>query len=222
MRSPTNNCILHMNRHRSIAVVLVLSILLAGCAGTGGSDTTTTTTTTTTDAPTSTSASTTSDSAATTTTTSASTTQTKTTVTTEVAWSPPKAPNTPLDDKRKPGKPSRLMSVKLVDKEKAKSGNGYSNFNVEVVANTSLKNVDPEPLVDGDPYFLVQVNDKNVGRTGVRFQHDSGTYTVEIEKGAFEQFKNGTLKVTVYMLDEDHDHDDIYGKWTGTIKYSSK
>lgn len=116
----------------------------------------------------------------------------------------------------------RLKKVTLVDKVKAKNGNGYSNFNVEVVANTSLPNVDPEPLVDGDPYFLVQINGKNVGRTGVRFQHDEGTYSVEIEEGAFEQFNDGTLTVTVYMLDEDHQHDDIYGKWTGTVKYSSK
>jgi hypothetical protein len=206
-----------MNRHRSIAVVLVLSVLLAGCAGTGGTDTTTTTTT---DAPTTTTSS---DSGTTTTTetttTAASTTETTTTA---ASWSPPKSPNTPLDDKRQGSKTGRIKSVTLVDKVKAKSGNGYSNFNVEVVANTSLPNVDPEPLVDGDPYFLVRINGKNVGRTGVRFQHDEGTYSVEIEKGAFEQFNDGTLTVTVYMLDEDHQHDDIYGKWTGTIKYSSK
>ncbi|KZN23833.1 hypothetical protein A4G99_13380 [Haladaptatus sp. R4] len=115
-----------------------------------------------------------------------------------------------------------MKSVKLVDKVKAKSGNGYSNFNVEVVANTSMKNVDPEPLVDGDPYFLVQINGKNVGRTGVRFQHDEGTYPVEIDEGAFEQFDDGTLHVTVYLLDKDHEHDDVYAKWTGTIQYSSK
>ena len=115
-----------------------------------------------------------------------------------------------------------MKSVTLVDKVKAKSGNGYSNFNVEVTANTSLPNVDPEPLVDGDPYFLVQINGKNVGRTNVRFQHDPGTYTVEIEKGAFDQFDDGTLDITVYLLDTDKQSDDIYGKWTGTIQYSSK
>jgi hypothetical protein len=216
-----------MNRQRSIAVVLVLSVLLAGCAGLGGTDTTTTTTT---DAPTATSTSTTTTTtsdggttttAETTTTTAASTTETTTTTTVE-SWSPPKSPNTPLDDKRQGSKMGRLKKVTLVDKVKAKNGNGYSNFNVEVVANTSLPNVDPEPLVDGDPYFLVQVNGKNVGRTGVRFQHDEGTYSVEIEEGAFEQFNDGTLTVTVYMLDGDHQHDDIYGKWTGTIKYGSK
>ncbi|WP_231183186.1 PEGA domain-containing protein [Haladaptatus sp. DYF46] len=215
-----------MNRHRSIAVVLVLSVLLAGCAGLGGTDTTTTTTTT--DAPTATStsaATTTSSNGGTTTTTETTTTAastTETTTTTVESWSPPKSPNTPLDDKRNGGKMGRLKKVTLVDKVKAKNGNGYSNFNVEVVANTSLPNVDPEPLVDGDPYFLVRINGKNVGRTGVRFQHDEGTYSVEIEEGAFEQFNDGTLKVTVYMLDEDHQHDDIYGKWTGTITYSSK
>ncbi len=152
-----------------------------------------------------------------TTTSSATTTAQQTT--TEASWSPPKAPNTPFQHKENP---SRLKSVKLVDKEQAKSGNGYSNFNVQVVANTSMKNVDPEPLVDGDPYFLVQINGKNVGRTNVQFQHDKGTYNVDIEKGAFEQFNDGTLHVTVYLLDEDHAHDDVYAKWTGTIQYSSK
>ncbi|WP_423744878.1 PEGA domain-containing protein (plasmid) [Haladaptatus sp. SPP-AMP-3] len=208
-----------MNRHRSTAVVLVLAVLLAGCAGLGGSDTTTTTTTTT-DAPTSTSASTTTTASGATTTDA--TTTTTTTTTTVESWSPPKEPHTPLDDKRDSNQENRMKSVTLVDKVKAKNGNGYSNFNVEVTANTSLPNVDPEPLVDGDPYFLVQINGKNVGRTNVRFQHDPGTYTVEIEQGAFDQFDDGTLNITVYLLDADKQSDDIYGKWTGTIQYSSK
>ncbi len=207
-----------MNRKRSIAVVLVLSVLLAGCAGTGGSNTTSSTsttastTTTTTDAASSTST-TPSNSA----TTSKKSTTTETT--TEESWSPPKPPNTPFQHKEQP---SRLKSVKLVDKVKVKSGNGYSNFNVQVVANTSMKNVDPKPLVDGDPYFLVQINGKNVARKNVQFQHNKGTYPVDIDKGAFKQFDDGTLHITVYLLDEDHSYDDVYAKWTGTIQYSSK
>ncbi len=206
-----------MNRHRSAVIVLVLAVALAGCSGIGGSDNTSTTTTTT-SAPTQTSSTTTSSSTGPTTTTA--TTTTTTTTTTVEKWEPPQAPNTPIDDKI--GNDNRIKSVTFTNKEQAKSGNGVSNFDVEVVANTSLPNVDPEPLVDGDPYFLVKINGERVGRTGVRFQHDEGTYTVEIDKRAFEQFDSGTLNVEVLMLDKDKQTDDMYGKWTGTIKYSSK
>ncbi|WP_458187144.1 hypothetical protein [Haladaptatus sp. NG-WS-4] len=217
-----------MNRQRSTSLVLVLVVVLAGCSGIGGSDTTTTTTkTTTTTSEVSTSASTettttdttTATSTETTTTDTTTATSTETTTTTAESWSPPKAPNKPIDDKREPG---RIKSVTFTNKVEAKSGNGYTNFDVEVVANTSMPGVDPEPLVDGDPYFLVRINGQRVARAGVRFQHDEGTYSVEIDEGAFQQFDSGTLQVEVLLLDKDKQTDDLYGKWTGTIQYSSK
>ncbi|WP_435153884.1 hypothetical protein [Haladaptatus sp. DFWS20] len=207
-----------MNRHRSTVIVLVLAIMLAGCSGIGGSDNPTTTT----DAPTSTSTqmSSTSTSSSTSTDSTTTTSTTTTTTTTVEEWQPPKGPNTPIDDKI--GDNNRIKRVTLTNKVQAKNGNGVSNFDVEIVANTSLPGVDPEPLVDGDPYFLVRINGERVARGGVRFQHDEGTYTVDIDKGAFQQFDSGTLEVEVLMLDKDKETDDMYGRWTGTVQYSSE
>lgn len=207
-----------MNRHQLSALVLVVAVLFAGCSGIGGSDTTTTETTSTSTSSTSTTTATTSTTG-TTTTTTAETTGTTTGTTTTQSWSPPKAPNTPIDDKREPG---RIKSVTFTNKVEAKSGNGYSDFDVEVVANTSMSGVDPEPLVDGDPYFLVRINGERVARAGVRFQHDEGTHRIEIDKAALRQFDSGTLNVEVLLLDKDKQTDDMYGKWTGTIQHGSK
>ncbi|WP_266077302.1 hypothetical protein [Haladaptatus caseinilyticus] len=206
-----------MNRHRLTVIVLVLAVVLAGCSGIGGSDDPTSTTTTT-DAPSSTATQT--STAPTSSSTSAGTTTTTTATTTVAEWEPPKGPNTPIDDKI--GDNNRIKSVTVVNKVQAKNGNGVSNFDVEIVANTSLPGVDPEPLVDGDPYFLVRINGERVARGGVRFQHDEGTYTVEIDKGAFQQFDSGMLEVEVLMLDKDKKTDDLYGRWTGTVQYSSE
>ncbi|GAA0199103.1 hypothetical protein GCM10009000_011380 [Halobacterium noricense] len=192
--------------------------MLAGCNGIGGSDDTTTTTTT--DTPTIDETRTTTVGSSTTSAKTSTTTTTTTTTTTVEEWEPPTAPNTPIDDKI--GDDNRIKSVTITNKVQAKSGNGLSNFDVDVVANTSLPNVDPEPLVDGDPYFLVRVDGERVGRTSVRFQHDEGTYSVEIDERAFEQFDSGTLEVEVLMLDKDKQTDDLYGRWTGTVKYSSE
>jgi hypothetical protein len=205
-----------MNRYRSTVLVLALAIMLAGCNGIGGSDATTTMETTTSASPSTSSTSTTA------TTTSATTTTTATTTagtTTAQSWSPPKAPNAPIDNKREPG---RIKKVTFTNKVEVKSGNGYSDFDVEVVANTSMPGVDPEPLVDGDPYFLVRINGERVARAGVRFQHDEGTHGIEMEKAALRQFNSGTLNVEVLLLDRDKQTDDMYGKWTGTIQYGSQ
>ncbi|WP_458204984.1 hypothetical protein [Haladaptatus sp. NG-SE-30] len=208
-----------MNFHRSTVLVVVLAVVLAGCSGIGGSNESTTTMESTTSEVTSTSSSTTTTTTTTSSTSATTSTTTTTGTTTAESWSPPKAPNKPIDDKREPG---RIKSVTFVDKVDSKNGSGYSNFNVEVVANTSMPGVDPEPLVDGDPYFLVRINGERVARAGVRFQHDKGTHSIEISKAALDQFDSGTLQVEVLLLDKDKQTDDLYGKWNGTIQYSSQ
>ncbi|SIR10130.1 hypothetical protein SAMN05421858_1423 [Haladaptatus litoreus] len=208
-----------MNRHRSTVLVLILAIMLAGCSGIGGSNDTTTTTTT--DAPTSDITETTAtDSSTTSAETTITTTSTTTTTTTVEEWEPPEAPHTPIDDKI--GDDNHIKSVTLTNKVQAKNGNGVTSFDVDVTADTNLTGVDPEPLVDGDPYFLVRVDGERVGRTSVRFQHDEGTYSVDIDERAFEQFDSGTLEIEVLMLDQDKQTDDLYGRWTGTVEYSSE
>ncbi|WP_137289279.1 hypothetical protein [Natronorubrum halophilum] len=126
-------------------------------------------------------------------------------------WNPPAEPNRPLEDKRE----DRIKSVEFVDKEPAANGDGYSNFNLEVVANTSMENVDPPEHgnVIGEPYFFVKINEdeqKLIERTGQVSMDENGTYHIEVRPAGIEEFGDGPLTVEVFLMDEDKDWDDIY------------
>ncbi|WP_436345643.1 hypothetical protein [Natronorubrum sp. FCH18a] len=131
--------------------------------------------------------------------------------TADAEWHPPKEPNRPLEDERE----DRIKSVEFVDKEPAEDGEGYSNFNLEVVANTSMENVDPPEHGDviGEPYFFVKINEdeqKLVERTGEVQMDENGTYHIEVRPAGIEEFGEGSLTVEVFLMDEDKDWDDIY------------
>ncbi|WP_089786434.1 hypothetical protein [Natronobacterium haloterrestre] len=131
--------------------------------------------------------------------------------TADAEWTPPEEPNRPLEDKRE----DRIERVEFVDKEPAEDGEGYSNFNLEVVANTSMESVDPPEHGDvvGEPYFFVKINEdeqKIVERTGHVSMAENGTYHIEVRPAGIEEFGEGALTVEVFLMDEDKDWDDIY------------
>ncbi|MFC4542736.1 hypothetical protein ACFO5R_12470 [Halosolutus amylolyticus] len=126
-------------------------------------------------------------------------------------WYPPAEPNRPLEDKRE----DRIESVEFVDTEPAADGEGYSNFNLEVVANTSMENVDPPEHGDvvGEPYFFVKINEdtqKIVERTREVRMDENGTFHIDVRPAGIEEFGEGPLTVEVFLMDEDKDWDDIY------------
>lgn len=127
-------------------------------------------------------------------------------------------PETPRDPENKPE--DRISGAEFTNQEEASDGNGYTDFDIQVNANTSMEGVDPTPDVDGEPYFTVEVNDKLVTREDAYFRQD-GTFTLNVHPDALEQFDSGTLSVRVRLYDVDHDFDDRYDEWTGTIEYSS-
>lgn len=213
-------------------------------------DTTTATTTTTTTATTTTAAAdTTTDTQATSTTTaetSASeqtstteqtgTTATTTATTTTASWSKPKSPNKPLQDKRNESSGGdRIQGVTVVQKTQA-SGGGYSDFDLRAGANTSMARVDPADhgTVRGEPYFVVYahasfedggrftyLSGDLLARSSVE-QNANGSYTVEIDPQALEYagVEKGKVELTVILLDEDSEWDDIYGVEKVTVEYS--
>ncbi|UPM41653.1 hypothetical protein [Halocatena salina] len=130
------------------------------------------------------------------------------------SWTPPETPHKPTEDKRD----GRINDVDIINKEEA-SGGGYSNFDLQVGANTWLKDVDPEPEVDGDPYFAVEINGTLVARTDLVPFRKQGSFKVPIDQGGLQQFGAGTLEIHILMLDIDKQTDDLYGEWTGTIEY---
>ncbi|MFD1563256.1 hypothetical protein ACFR99_06820 [Haloarchaeobius amylolyticus] len=143
--------------------------------------------------------------------------------TADAAWYPPEEPNRPLEDKRE----DRIESVEFVDKEPAESGDGYSNFNLEVVANTSMENVDPPEHgdVEGEPYFFVKINEgegnrKIIERTDEVKMDENGTFHIDVRPAGIEEFGAGSLTVEVFLMDEDKDWDDIYGAVSTDIQYN--
>ena len=202
-----------VNSYRLSALALVLVVVLAGCSGIGGSAETSPTTDGT-PAPTSTPTETPTPTPTPTETLTPTPTPTPTPTAT---WSEPETPLQPTEDKREPG---RIKQVKFVNAVGAQNGSGYTQFDVEVTANTSFPNVDPQS--DGEPYFIVEINDKLVERTEIVPFHESGTFTIRIRQAALDQFESGTLEVRVTLLEQDSHYADMYDTWTGTIEYSAE
>ncbi len=127
-------------------------------------------------------------------------------------WTEPKPPKDP-EDKRQ----DRISKVEFVNSEAAGDG-AVSNFDLEVTADTMMKDVDPTPDVDGEPYFTVVVNGQLIDREEVNMRED-GSFVLTIHSGALGQFDAGTLDVRVTMYDVDHYHDDRYDVWEGSIDF---
>ncbi|MFC4552674.1 MULTISPECIES: hypothetical protein [Halorussus] len=159
-----------------------------------------------------------------------------TATTTTASWSKPKSPNKPLQDKRNESSVGdRIRGVTVVQKTQA-SGSGYSDFDLRIGANTSMSRVDPADhgTVRGEPYFVVYahasfedggrftyLSGDLLARSSVE-QNANGTYTVEIQPEALERagVEKGNVELTVILLDEDSEWDDIYGVQKVTVEYS--
>lgn len=146
--------------------------------------------------------------------------------TADAEWSPPEEPNRPLE--RKDDGADRIKSIKFVDTESASNGEGYSNFNLEVVANTSMESVDPPEHGDvvGEPYFFVKINEgtdnqKIVERTGEIEMTKNGTFHIPVRPDGLAEFgEHEQLTVEVFLLDEDKDWDDVYDAGSETIHFN--
>jgi hypothetical protein len=235
-----------VNVNRVTALALVIVIALAGCSSLGpmaGAPTPTETTQSTTTPSTTTSDTATTQSTATdakqdanedaqtptaTATPTPTPTATTTTSTPFVATPRPEATPVPTETWTKPETPKspedkgqdRINNVKFTNKKEASSGSGYTDFDIQVSADTYFSNIDPTPSEDGEPYIYVEINGQPIAREEVNLRRD-GTFLIEIHPGALKQFDSGTLEVSVTLYDDDHKYHDNYGSWTGTIQYTS-
>lgn len=196
-----------MNRRVSTLFVVVF-VLLAGCAGGAGPGDTSTTGEQPTDGTT-----------ATATATATATPTPEPTATAE--WSSPTPPNSPTQVAEKQVERGRIESVAFTNTTAGADGEGYANFNLRVRANTTMDNVDPEHgTVDGEPYFVVLIEDRLVERTKLLLEQEDGEYDIQVRGGALTNFEPGTLEVTVLLMDEDTQRDDVFGRWTGEVEYN--
>ncbi|WP_425499745.1 hypothetical protein [Natrinema caseinilyticum] len=123
--------------------------------------------------------------------------------------------------------PERIETVRFVDKVPAEDGEGYSNFNLEVVANTSMENIDPPShgTVRGEPYFFVKINQgqdnrKIIERTAQVPMKEDGTFHIDVRPAGIEEFGQTTLNVEVFLMDKDKDWDDVFDATTQTIEFN--
>lgn len=145
----------------------------------------------------------------------------ETDTTQEATWSPPQQPNRPMENKRE----DRIQSVTFVNKSPENSTEGYANFDLEVVADTRMEEVDPPEHGDviGEPYFFVKINDeedKIIERTGEVRMEENGTFHIPVRPAGIEEYGEGRITVEVFLMDKDKDWDDIYDAWGGTIHFS--
>lgn len=197
-------------RTRIVTLLVACLILTAGCtggrSGTGATDATTAAT-----------------SAATTTATATQTATATATPTPEptptAEWSSPTPPHRPTetaDDQS-----NRIESVEFTNTVAAENGDGYKDFDLAVHANTTMKNVDPEHgTVDGEPYFLVVIDGKIVERTKIVLQEDDRQFNITVRQAGLANFDPGKLSVKVLLMDEDTQHDDVFGAWSGEVEYN--
>jgi len=220
-------------RTRLLSTVAIACLLvLAGCSGAGPASGTDTATdagaTPTTDAPaadaTATDTPTASAAPSPTATPTDGPTATATTTETEtpVPWTHPEIPNKPMEDKTDAEPGERIRSVEFVDTVAADNGSGYSDFDLRIHANTSMERVDPAShgTVEGEPYFLLYVNEQLLERSDYVLMDSDGTFNLTVRESGLERFDESDLDLTLKLVDRDSEYDDVYGVWNGTVRYS--
>ena len=207
-----------MRRRTAVVATLAFSLLvvLAGCLGAvggeGGTGASTTQTPPPPDTPTP------GDGAAGTTTSAPSGTPTQTYVA-------PTEPNRPTQTATRNASGNRILAANFVNKVRSSDGKGYSHFDIRMLANTSMKRIDPPQVegdVEGEPYAIVLVNGKLVERTSYLEMRDRGRYTIDVRMAGFahNDIGPGKLNVRVLLMDQDSTSGDVYGTWSGTIQYA--
>lgn len=131
-------------------------------------------------------------------------------------WEQPDTPNSPTQDKDD----DRITDMDIINTVDSEEGEGFSDFDLQVGANTWMKDVDPDPENDGNPYFVAELNGVLVARTDIVPFRENGSFKIEILPDALSQFEAGTLDIKILLFDEDSGRDDLYGTYTAEVEYS--
>ena len=113
---------------------------------------------------------------------------------------------------------SSALQVSFVNQ--TSSGDGVSDFNLLVRADTRMSDTDPEDENPGEPFFAVKVNNETIAETDRVERVAEGEFLIEIETEALDQFDDGRVNITVLLFDEDLAFDDEISRWSGEITLS--
>lgn len=143
-------------------------------------------------------------------------------------WSSPDRPNLPLEIKLNESQRDRIDSVTVV------SGANESGVTLRVAVNTSMPSVDPAEYgtVRGEPYLIAYTNatietgadyswvrGTLIERSEILAQEERGAFRFHISERAFAEagIEPGTVELTLLLIDEDSDWDDLYGMQNQTV-----
>lgn len=116
-----------------------------------------------------------------------------------------------------------LHSVSFADLTDEDGDGYYSDFDIEVHADTQCYGCYDEQTIGGnpemEPFFRVIVNDVDLVDTDIVFRDGDFRGTIRVPQDQLEQFERQTLNVGVVLFDSDPIVDDIVDSWEGTIRY---
>lgn len=93
----------------------------------------------------------------------------------------------------------RTFEVHLLDAQQTESG--YTDFNVEVQANTSLPQSDV--IGEEDPFFAVTLDGEQVARTEKVPISENGEYTIEVPRASIQHHAGSTVSLNVTLWEGD-------------------
>lgn len=141
------------------------------------------------------------------------------TTTTEEQTTTEQQTTTTQQTQQQPQNPGQLRTVETEDRD----GNGYySNFNLEVQADTTQRgNNGPG---NGGPYFLVTINGQDLKPTEHVERRPNGQWILRLSKSTLRnhQTKQGPMQVKVTLLEGQPGNGEEIESWTTTIRYEPR
>lgn len=121
------------------------------------------------------------------------------------------------------GQSAGLYEVSFADRVDEDGDGYYSDFDIEIRADTQCYGCYDEDIFGGDPemepFFRVIVNDVDLLDTDIVPRDGDLEWTVRVPQSELEQFERQILTVGVVLFDDDPVEDDIVDRWEETIRY---
>lgn len=116
-----------------------------------------------------------------------------------------------------------LLEVSIVDSSSNREGTVFRAFQIEIRADTMLRDADSGEDDYGDPLFIVEINGEEVAELEDSPRKSNGVYTIDIHQDATEPFSKGDeFEVKVILYDEDAFSDDRIESVTKVVEYGER
>ena len=112
-----------------------------------------------------------------------------------------------------------IGKVTVINKKDSDGDGRYTAFDLQIQANTTLEGADSgDP---GEPYYVVQINGKEILRTGDVERGPSTTTVIPLNSTVLGSVESGKLNVSVTLTDHDVLFDDKIQTWSVLVLYDA-